>query len=37
MTKNEDSITYPSFIFSPVVNNCFYDFKKCNDFPRLPK
>ena len=37
MTKNEDSITYPSFIFSPVVNNCFYDFKKCSDFPRLPK
>ena len=36
MTKNEDSITYPAFIFSPVVNNCYYDFKKCSDFPGLP-
>ena len=23
MTKNEDSITYPAFFFSPVVNNFF--------------
>ena len=37
MTKNEDSITYPAFIFSLVVSNCFYDFEKCSGFPRLPK
>ena len=30
------SPSFTAFIFSPVVNNCYYDFKKCSDFPGLP-